>query len=178
MPPMTSVKTFLVALRTGETRTTLALGKAVARRRGARAAVLIGLLGQRHALKTPLQPELRAAIRGERLPERYIANCIDGWPDVQKEQMRRAVVRAIHGGHRVRFGWGITPAATYRTEIHRAENGTVTILALTPRSSLRASRGRATSAVTLTPPRRQGNAASGVAASPQKALHTDDAPTR
>ena len=47
MPPMTSVKTFIATLRTGETRTTQALDKAVARRRGAQPPMLIGLLGQR-----------------------------------------------------------------------------------------------------------------------------------
>lgn len=152
MPPMTSVKTFITALRTGETRTTQALDKAVARRRGVRAEALIGLLGQRDALRTPLQDELRTALRAERLPERYIDHCIDGWPDTQKEQMRRAIARAIKGGHRVRFAWGITPAASYRTEIRRADNGTVTILALTPRSSLRASRD---GDITVMPPPRK-----------------------
>lgn len=150
---MTSVKTFIAALRTGETRTTQALEKAVARRRGARAEALIGLLRQRGALKTPLQKDLRTAIRGTRLPERYIASCVDGWPDAQKEQMRRAIVTAIKGGHRVRFEWGITPAAGYRTEIRRAQSGTVTILALTPRSSLRASRDG--DIVVMPPPRKR-----------------------
>jgi hypothetical protein len=153
MPPMTSIKTFVAALRTGETRTTQALEKAVARRRGVRAEALIGLLRQQGACKTPLQDELRTALRAERLPERYIQNCIDGWPDTQKEQMRRAIVTAINGGHRVRFEWGITPAATYRTDIRRADNGTVTILALTPRSSLRASRDG--DIAVMPPPRRQ-----------------------
>ena len=139
MPPMTSVRTFIAALRTGETRTTQAVEQAVARRRGARAEELVALLHKRGALKAPLDASFRDALRDTGLPPRYIDNCIDGWPDGQKEEMRRAMVTAINGGHRVRFAWGLTAAAGFETEITRAKSGTVTIRAMTPRSALRAS---------------------------------------
>ncbi len=138
MPPMSSLKTFIAALRTGETRTTKALDRAVSRRRGANAAHLIALLHKRGALKAPLQPELRKAVRDAELPERFVQRCIDEWPDAQKEQIRRALVSAISESRPVRFAWGLTPAPRHSTEIDDARRGAVTITALTPRSFLRA----------------------------------------
>ena len=137
MPPMTSVRTFIAALRTGETRTTKAVEQAVARRRGARGDELVALLHKQGAFKKPLQDPFRDALRATGLPARYIDTCIDGWPDGQKEQMRRAIARAISDGHRVRFAWGLTDAKGFETEITRAKSGTVTVRALTPRAALR-----------------------------------------
>jgi hypothetical protein len=138
MPPMSSLRTFIAALQTGETRTTQALDKAVARRRGAKAAGLIQLLHKRGALNAPLQSALREAVGSAPLPEQFIQHCIDGWPDAQKEQMRRTLVAAIRDGRRVRFAWGLTPVAGFKTEISDTGAGAVVITALTPRSSLRA----------------------------------------
>ena len=144
MPPMSSLRTFIEALRTGETRTTKALDHVVAHRRGAKAAKLIDLLHKPGALKAPLQDPFRQAVKGAPLPEKYIQQCIDGWPDAQKEKIRRALVTGIRDHRRIRFVWGLTPAAGFQTEIRKTSTGTgtgtgkLTITALTPRSSLRA----------------------------------------
>jgi hypothetical protein len=135
---MSSLKTFIAALRTGETRTTQALDKVVARRRGAKAVACIQLAHKRGAFNTPLQGVLREAVGSAPLAERFIQQCIDGWPDAQKEQMRKVLVAAITDGRRVRFAWGLTPADGFKTEITDTGSGAVTITALTPRSSLRA----------------------------------------
>jgi hypothetical protein len=138
MAPMSSLRTFIEALRTGETRTTKALDHVVARRHGAKAAELITLLHKRGALNAPLQDPFRQAVKGAPLPERYIQECIDGWPDAQKEKMRRALVIGIRDHRRIRFAWGLTPEAGFQTEIRHTGAGALTITALTPRSSLRA----------------------------------------
>ena len=77
MPPMSSLRTFVTALRTGETRTTKALEHLVARRRGAAAEELIAAMAKRGAMNTPLPSPFRDAIRRSPLPERYIETCID-----------------------------------------------------------------------------------------------------
>ena len=138
MPPMSSLRTFITALRTGETRTTKALNHVVARRSGATAADLIAALRKRGALKSPLQDPLRQALRNAPLPNRYIEACIDGWPDPHKEKIRLAILRAIRDRRRVRFVWGLTPERSFTTEISRKRTGTLTITTLTPRASLRA----------------------------------------
>lgn len=138
MPPMSSLRTFIAALKTGETRTTKALEGVASRRRGAVAEELLAALSHRGALNAPLPAPFRQAIKKTPLPERFIDRCIDAWPDAQKEQARRALVRAIHDGRRVRFRWGLTAGRGYETEITRAGNR-VTITALSPRSTLRIS---------------------------------------
>jgi len=138
MPPMSSLRTFIAALKTGETRTTRALEGVARRRRGALAEELLLALKHQGALNAPLQAPFRQAIKKTPLPERYIDHCIDDWPDAQKEQARRALVKAIADGRRVRFRWGLTAARGYETEITRTASR-VTITALSPRSTLRIS---------------------------------------
>jgi hypothetical protein len=137
---MSSVTTFISALKTGETRTTRALQALAGRRRGAPAEELIVSLRRRGALNAPLGSPFRQAVRKVPLPERFIERCIDAWPDAQKERVRRALVRAIDDGDRVRFRWGLTAGRGYETEITRT-GARVTITALSPRSTLRLSRG-------------------------------------
>jgi len=137
MPPMSSLRTFIAALKTGETRTTKALESLAGRRRGATATAVIAQVNKANAMNTPLGDPLRSAIRMSPLPENVIATCIDGWPNSQKEKIRVAVARAIREGRRVRFRWGLTPESGFRTEIHDSGSGTLTITTLTPRSALR-----------------------------------------
>jgi hypothetical protein len=138
---MSSLRTFIAALKTGETRTTKALELVVSRQRRAASTELVDALAARGAFNTPLQKGFRQALRKAPLPERNIEQCIDGWPDAQKEQMRRAIASAIQDGRRVRFRWGLTAARTFATEINSDGAGAVTITALSPRSSLRVDRG-------------------------------------
>jgi hypothetical protein len=134
---MSSLRTFISALKTGETRTTKALDKLAAHRRGIAAAGLIAMVSKPGSMKAPLKDPLRSALRAASLPEKTIEVCIDGWPDKQKETMRRAVAKAIREGRRVRFHWGLTSETGFRTQIHDTGTGIVKITALTPRSALR-----------------------------------------
>ncbi len=138
MPPMSSLRTFITALKTGETRTTKALEKLAARRRGVAALQLVAATRHRGAFDAPLSPPFRLALKKSFLPERYIDRCIDAWPDDDKERARRAVVQAIAEGRRLRFRWGLKSEAGYALVITRTKPE-VTITALSPRSSLRIS---------------------------------------
>jgi hypothetical protein len=140
MPPMSTIRTFIDALSTGRTRTTKALEEATSRRRGATAEELMAALGRRGALNAPLEDPIRQIIRKTSLPDRYIDRCIDAWPDAQKERARRAMVRAMRDGKRLRFRWGLTAGRGYETEITTAGTRT-TITALSPRSTLHVSAG-------------------------------------
>jgi hypothetical protein len=136
---MSSLRTFINALSTGQTRTTEALEQAV-RQRGAAADELMTALRRRGALNAPLEDPIRQVIRKTPLPDRYIDRCIDAWPDAQKERARRAMVKAMRDGKRLRFRWGLTTGRGYETEI-RTVGARTTITALSPRSSLHISSG-------------------------------------
>jgi len=152
MPPMTTLRTFIEALSTGQTRTTRALDEAI-RQRGAAADELMSALSETGALNAPLQDPIRRLIRKTPLPDRYIDRCIDAWPDAQKERVRRAMLKAMRDGKRVRFRWGLTTASRYETEITTAGNRT-TITALSPRSTLHISGGEVHVAPVRLPRRR------------------------
>jgi hypothetical protein len=137
---MTSVRTFITALQTGETKTTIAAQAALGR--GRRVSALVNALNKRGAFDSPLQPAFRDELRRAKLSNRDIEACIDRWPDAQKERMRRAVASAVRDGRKVRIRWGLTTASSYETQIRRTDSGLVTITALSPRRSLRVSGSR------------------------------------
>jgi hypothetical protein len=149
---MSTLRTFITALSTGETRTTKALEEAT-RRRGAAATDLRAALSRRGALNAPLESSIRQVIRNTSLPDRYIDRCIDAWPDAQKERARRAMVKAMRDGNRLRFRWGLTSGRSYETEIKTVGSRT-TITALSPRSTLHISRGEIQVAPVKLPRRR------------------------
>lgn len=135
MPPMSSLRTFISALRSGDTLTTRALNNVLAQRTGA--DELVGVLKKRNGFNAPLTSPLRDAIRRAPLPDETITECIDRWPDDQKERARRAIVKAVDAGRSVRFTWGLTESTECETMIDASGTGAVTIRALSPRSSLR-----------------------------------------
>lgn len=141
MPPYPIVAPFIKSLRTGDTPTTVGLNRLVAGRKRAATSGLLDTVRKRGAFSTPLQPDVRAALKRAGVPERLISRCIDGWPDAQKEQARRAVVSAVDEGRSVRFRWGLTDARTCQTEITNERGGRVVITALSPRSTLRVRNG-------------------------------------
>jgi hypothetical protein len=131
---MSSLRTFITALKTGQTRTTRALNRISAERNTARGRQLIEALREEDALGEPLREPLRGALRGE-LPEIAIEECIDQWPDDLKEWAREEMIWAIDNGWGLEFAWGITEADTYETEISY-DGGVVKITAFSPRSTL------------------------------------------
>jgi hypothetical protein len=134
---MSSPRTFIEALKTGETRTTKALELVMGRREGPRAEAFFAAMGRRGALKSPLNPTIREAIQKKtRLPDTYIDRCIDAWPDKHKEDARRAIIKAFNSGRRLRFRWGLKSGAGYDAVVSDEEHQ-ITITALSPRSTLR-----------------------------------------
>jgi hypothetical protein len=136
---MSKVRTFIDALKTGETTTTKALERVLARRTAAEAAGLVSLLEARGALNAPLQTRLRGAVRAAPLREDHIAVCIDGWPNAQKERARQAIVKAFRNDRRLHVRWGLTDARSFEVDIDDKGSGTITITARSPRASLRVS---------------------------------------
>jgi hypothetical protein len=137
---MSTLKTFISALKTGETRTTKALEDVARKRKSAAALALIAELKEKDALNKPLSATFRQAITKTSLPAGFIDTCIDGWPDTQKEEARGHIVWAIKRGGKVKFRWGLKVGAGYDAKFKR-EGDNVTITALSPRSSLKISGG-------------------------------------
>jgi hypothetical protein len=134
---MSSPRTFIEALKTGETRTTKALERVMGRRQGAAAEAFFAAMRGRGALNAPLKPEIREAIQKKtRLPDLYIERCIDAWPDKHKEDARKAIVAAFNSGRPLRFRWGLKSGAGYDAVISDQDHQ-ITITALSPRSTLR-----------------------------------------
>ena len=91
MPPMSSIGTFLKALKSGKTRTTESAERALGR--GRRSAALVSAVKKKHAFKAPLQQPLRDALKAANLTEPLITTCIDAWPNHEKEKARAAVAK-------------------------------------------------------------------------------------
>jgi hypothetical protein len=140
MPPMSKVKTFIDALKTGETTTTKKLERVTGKRSSAAALELIGALRKKNALDRPLDGVILEVLRSEGVTRRHIERCIDAWPDKHKEDARRAIIGAINAGKPVRFRWGLKSGAGCDAQISK-RGPVVTITALSPRSTLRISKG-------------------------------------
>jgi hypothetical protein len=137
---MSKVKTFIEALKTGETTTTRKLERVTRKRNSAAAMELIAALGQKNALNRPLDGLILARLKDEGLTQRHIDRCIDAWPDKHKEDARKAIIAAINAGKPVRFRWGLKSGAGSDAKISKS-GPIVTITALSPRSTLRISKG-------------------------------------
>ena len=138
MPPMSSIGTFLKALKSGKTRTTEAAERAISR--GRRRPALVSLLSKKNAFKSPLQQPLRDALKAANLTEDLVTKCIDGWPNSEKEKARAAVASAIRNDKRLRLRWGLSTGSGYETQIKKTDT-TVTIVARSPRLKLRVRSG-------------------------------------
>lgn len=138
MPPMSKIRTFVDALKTGETKTTKALQTALGPRQSATARALIAALRQTNALKRPLAEPFRGAIKKGKLHDDYVTYCIDAWPDQDKEDVRKELLKAIGRGDSIRFRWGLKSGAGHEAVVEQVGR-TTTIMALSPRSLLKAS---------------------------------------
>jgi hypothetical protein len=134
---MSSIGTFLKALKSGETLTTKTAERALGRAR--RRPAIVTILKTKNAFKAPLQQDLRDLLKPN-LNDEQINKCIDSWPNTQKEAARAAVANAIRTDRRVRLRWGLSTGSGYETNITKTEK-TVTIVARSPRSKLRVRQG-------------------------------------
>jgi hypothetical protein len=132
---MSKIKTFIDALKSGETKTTKAIEQVVGVRKAADRQALLDALDQPHALKSPLAKAFKDALIDAGLKRNEIKRCINAWPENDKETARVALVKAMKRGDRVRFRWGLKSGAGYDAESERDGN-TTTITALSPHSSL------------------------------------------
>jgi hypothetical protein len=137
---MSKVKTFIEALKTGETTTTKKLERVTRKRSSATALELIAALRKKNALDRPLDGVILDVLRSEGVTRRHIDRCIDAWPDKHKEDARKAIIGAINAGKPVRFRWGLKSGAGSDAKISK-RGPIVTITALSPRSTLRISKG-------------------------------------
>lgn len=131
MPPMSSIRSFITALKTGQTPTTRALERIAADRTEPMRAAL----QRAGALNRPLSAVFRGALRTD-IDDLAITQCIDNWPDEHKERVRIALVDAVRDGRPVRFRWGLTAASDYETFIDDPGYGPVTFTARTPQAQL------------------------------------------
>ncbi|HLC28412.1 MAG TPA: hypothetical protein VJL07_03090 [Dehalococcoidia bacterium] len=137
MPPMTTVQTFIEALRTGQTRTTLAFDRIFTPPYDQR--VWLADIRVPGVFHDALPPWAVAALREEGLTGEEIAH-INQWPNELKEQIRQVVVRAIDARppRRVHFRWGFTTAPEPRLEPPPTTDRDPHVVEFrTPRSALR-----------------------------------------
>ncbi len=125
MPEMSSVRTFVEALKTGMTKTTKALDQVDY-------AEYIDQLKVPGALNA-LQPWAREALTAQGLSEGELGH-INAWPNDQKELIRQAIVNAVDNARNLSFFWELYANAEEDTSIQGLdEEGDITITFLSPR---------------------------------------------
>ncbi len=131
MPDMSTIKTFVKALKTGMTKTTKALDKCDY-------ASHLDELRKPHALDKPLPGWARGALQPP-LSDAELDH-IDDWPDGQKDLVREAIVTAAENKRKLQFFWELHSGTDEETDIQGlAGAGTTTIRFRSPRSKLRVS---------------------------------------
>lgn len=131
MPPMSSIRSFINAVKTGQTPTTRALERIAA----VRTEHMRTALQRPGALNRPLGAAFRNSLRDD-LDDVAITQCIDNWPDDHKERVRLALVDAVRDGRPIRFRWGLTAASEFETFIDDPGYGPITFTARTPQAQL------------------------------------------
>jgi len=135
MPPPTTMRTFLEAIRSGRTNTTEALDMLFASPAAVRAHPNFTDL-QAPGMLNMLQPWARAELRRLGVGSEELAH-IDDWPNNQKEIVRQKLVDAMNGNKPVEFSWKVYPGATEDTSIDEGP-AKVTITFFSPESKVRA----------------------------------------
>jgi hypothetical protein len=135
MPPRTSIRTFIRALQTGETKATRALTRVFTS-----PGELAGrgwfdeFQGNEGALDGPLPPYVRDEL--PELDEDDIGH-MGMWPDTQKRILRLALVQAIQQDRNVRFFWELHAGSTSINEIaNLTGEGDIVVTFRSPRANL------------------------------------------
>lgn len=140
MPPMSTIQTFIDALRTGQTRTTRGLNEIFGEPAAAGAALkpdqaaLLGSPGGLDALAGWMRDLLKRV--SDPLTDAELDH-IDEWPRVHKERVRLALVRAIEDDVAVRFSWEIHSGAAPDTAITDQGTDGIFVTFRSPRARVR-----------------------------------------
>ena len=134
MPDMSHVKTFVEALKTGMTKTTQALDKCNYKSHRAELGIPGALSsGPNNSLPQWARDELtRQGLNNAELQH------IDIWPKKQKEDVRKAIVKALNKKRTLKFFWKLHEDKKNGTHVKglRATTGKITITFLSPRKNV------------------------------------------
>ena len=135
MPPRSTVKEFVTALQTRESKTTKALTKYFTR--SGRHSGRLPELRRRGALNV-LPTWARKDLKKLGLENRHLAH-INQWPRAHKEELRRALVLAIENNRNVHFFWELHGGRREETEIIAPKTGTIGVISRSPQRNVRVS---------------------------------------
>jgi hypothetical protein len=133
MPPYTTLRTFIDALRTGQTNITRCLETVSADRTLLETnAADVRTAGRFH----PQFPDwARAALLFAGMSEEELRH-IEDWPPVEKEVVREQLARSLDAPLRLVFRWEVHDGAEPRTELRRDAGGEAELVFRSPRSGV------------------------------------------
>lgn len=140
MPEDSTIKEFVTALQTRESKTTRALTKFFTR--SGRHSNRFPGLRQQGRLNV-LSPIARRELRAMGLQNRHITH-INQWPKAQKEQVRNALLTAVNSNRNIRFFWELYGGSKEETEITDTGSGPIRIVFRSPQTNVRVSSAAAT----------------------------------
>ncbi len=140
MPQTSTVKEFVTALRTRESKTTKALTKYFTG--PGRHRDRLPAFSRRGALNI-LPSWARRDLRALGLENKELSH-INQWPNGQKEEVRKALVTAIENNRNVRFFWELHGGRTEETEVTDSGKGAITIVFRSPQRNTRVSTASST----------------------------------
>ena len=140
MPQTSTVKEFVTALQTRESKTTKALTKYFTR--PGRHKNRLPDLDRKGALDV-LPTWARTEFKKSGLGTRHLAH-INRWPKAQKEELRKVLVLAIKNNRSVHFFWELYGGRREETEFIVPKTGTIVVIARSPQRNVRVSTAPAT----------------------------------
>ncbi len=140
MPQTSTVKEFVTALQTRESKTTKALTKYFTK--SGRHKSRLPDLDWKGALNV-LPNWARIEFKNSGLQNRHLAH-INQWPKKHKEELRGVLVFAIKNNRNVHFFWELHGGAHEETEIIVPKTGTIGVVFRSPQKNVRVSTAPAT----------------------------------
>lgn len=145
MPPTSTIKQFVDALQTRQTKCTKAFDQLFRSPARVKNHPSFDKFARAGALRAPLPAWARNELIAAGLGPREIA-AINKWPNAQKEQVRRTLVAAVNRGRRVRFYWELHNGRGEETDAPARipRTGSVAITFRSPQRKVRVSSSAAT----------------------------------
>ncbi|MCH8994639.1 MAG: hypothetical protein IH959_06675 [Chloroflexi bacterium] len=140
MPQTSTVKEFVTALQTRESKTTKALTMYFTK--SGRHSGRLPELRRRGALNA-LPRWARNDLKKLGLENRHLIH-INQWPGTQKEKLREALVLAIESNRSIHFFWELHGGRREETEINVPKTGTISVVFRSPQGNVRVSTAPAT----------------------------------
>ncbi len=136
MPPGTTIKKFVDALKTRKTVINSALDQLFTESR--RHEAYLAELSNPDALNSPVPDWAKAELRKVGLGDVEFAH-MNRWPDTHKEAMRKAIVTAIQTNRHVRFFWELHAGPDNVTDVQDQGTGDITVTFRSPLSKVKVS---------------------------------------